>query len=151
MGQHVGQQFGPDGVTETPAPTTAPTLTSTMTTTSETITTTNIVSTTSEPTTCELEVNTATCVSQGGSFKCKRCTNGITGELCCSCHTREDSSTTPASTLATTTTSTSVGLCKQWCASNPSSWEQKCKWNKCAARSPCSTRRLRGNSALLQV
>jgi len=117
--------------------------------TSLTITTSEMVSTTSEPA-CELEGNAMTCVSQGGSFECNSCTNGITGELCCSCQSGEDSSTTPASTLVTTTTSTSAGLCKSWCANKPTSWEKKCKWEKCAGCSPCFTRRLRGSDTLFQ-
>merc|ERR1711870_170863 len=95
----------------TPAPTPMPTLTAT--------------TTSSEPT-CELERNAKTCMSQGGSFECESCANDITGELCCSCQSVEVSATTPASTLATTTTFTSGGLCKPWCASNPKSWDKKC-------------------------
>merc|ERR1712218_319764 len=112
--------------------------------TSFTVTTSMTVSTSSEPM-CEFEVHAKTCASQGGSYECKSCSDDITGELCCSCQSEEVSSTTTASTLAITATSTSASLCKQWCASNPNSWEKKCKWKKCAGCPSCFTRRLRGS------
>lgn len=135
----------------TPVPTPAPTPipTPAPSATSVTITTSMTVSTSSEPT-CRLEVNAKTCVSQGGSFTCKSCSDDIRGEICCSCQNGEISSTTLTSTLATTATSTSASLCKPWCASNTNSWDKKCNWNKCAGCPSCFTRRLRGSDTLFQ-
>jgi len=111
-------------------------------------------STTSPPTSsepmCELERNMKACVSQGGSFECKRCTNDNTGESCCSCQDGEAPSTTTETTLTTTTSSTLAGQCKSWCAGNSKSWEKKCTWPKCAGCSPCFRRRLRGSDTLFQ-
>merc|ERR1712110_259695 len=118
-----------------------PTTTSTPPTTS-----TSAPSTSSEPT-CELDRNMRACVAQGGSFECERC-NDSTGEPCCSCDGIEDPETT-TETITTTTSSQAAGECKKWCASNPKSWEKKCRWEKCAGCSPCSTRRLRGSDIVL--
>merc|ERR1712038_459404 len=109
--------------------------------------TTPAPSTSSEPM-CEVDRNMKACVAQGGSFECQRCTNGITGEPCCSCHGGEDPVTTTETTLTTTTSSQAAGICKPWCATNPQSWEKKCRWTKCAGCSPCSIRRLRGSDIM---
>merc|ERR1711920_1085245 len=119
----------------TPVPTPAPTLAPTTT-----MTTSITVSTSFEPT-CELEVNVKTCLSQGGSFECKSCSDDTIGQICCSCLSGE---------VSTTATSTSASLCKNWCASNSNAWEKKCRWNKCSGCSSCFQRRLRGSDTLFQ-
>jgi len=118
----------------------------TTTSTPPTTTSTPAPSTSSEPT-CQLDRNMRACVAQGGSFECERC-NDNTGEPCCSCDGAEDPETT-TETITTTTSSQPPKLCKSWCASNPKSWEKKCRWQKCAGCSPCSARRLRGSDIVL--
>jgi len=110
------------------------------------VTTTSSAVTTAEPT-CEMEKNMKACVSQGGTYECQSCTNDNIGEPCCSCNGGEAPVTT---TEAITTTSPATGDCKAWCASNPKSWEKKCRWEKCSTCSACSTRRLRGSDTLFQ-
>jgi len=100
----------------------------------------------SEPT-CELDRNMRACVAQGGSFECEKC-NDNTGEPCCSCDGTNPETTT-TKIITTTTSSQAAGECKPWCATNPKSWEKKCRWTKCTGCSPCSARRLRGNDIVL--
>jgi len=119
-------------------------------TTSSSATTTSPAPSTSSAAMCEVDRNMRACVSQGGSFKCQRCTNDITGEPCCSCDGGEVPVTTTETTLTTTTSSPIAGECKPWCATNPKSWEKKCQWTKCAGCSSCFTRRLRGSDILFQ-
>merc|ERR1711997_1425977 len=100
-------------------------------------TTSTLAPSTSSGPTCELEKNLRDCVAQGGSFECERC-NDSTGD---------PETTTKA--ITTTTSSQAAGECKKWCASNPKSWEKKCRWVKCAGCSPCFARRLRGSDIVL--
>jgi cellulose 1,4-beta-cellobiosidase len=111
-------------------------------------TSTTPVTSTSSGSTCEVDRTMRSCVAQGGSFECYRCTNDSTGEPCCSCEGTEDPVTT-TETITTTTSSPAAQICKPWCASNPKSWEKKCTWAKCAGCSQCSARRLRGSDIML--
>merc|ERR1712032_39873 len=105
------------------------------TTTSPSSTWTSTASTTS----CPREAQIIACVSQGGIFECKRCTDVVLYEPCCSCKEGEDHSST------TTTTTRASGLCKSFCSNSSKSWQKKCSWNGCLGCPECNARRLRGN------
>jgi len=87
---------------------------------------------------CELDRNMMACITQGGFFGCRRCTDDIAGVPCCSCQDGEDPVTTTDTTLTTATRSQTAGQCKPWCATHPKRWEQKCRWTGCAGCSACS-------------
>jgi len=44
----------------------------------------------------------------------------------------------PAGDTATTTTTTIIGECASWCATNAKEWSKKCTWDKCGGCSDCS-------------
>merc|ERR1712186_231007 len=106
-------------------------------TTTKPATTTTPAPSTSSTSMCEVDRTMRSCVAQGGSFDCTRCTNDSTGEPCCSCDGIEDPVTTTEA-ATTTTKSPAAKICKSWCAGNPKSWDKKCTWMQCSGCSQCS-------------